>query len=103
MTSENRTVVITGGTKGVGRAAAERLAALGYNLALSYSAHDAAAEATPAAVASEGRECLIVKGRFGPIYAVIANAGVENVEAPFAEMAEAELDRVVDINFKGTF
>lgn len=120
MTSENRTVVITGGTKGVGRAVAEHLAALGYNLALSYSADDAAAEDTRAAVASKGRECLIVKGdtrrranvealfaaakeRFGSIYAVIANAGVENVEAPFAEMAEAELDRVVDINFKGTF
>jgi 3-oxoacyl-[acyl-carrier protein] reductase len=43
------------------------------------------------------------KERFGSIYAVIANAGVENVEAPFAEMAEEELDRIVDINFKGTF
>jgi 3-oxoacyl-[acyl-carrier protein] reductase len=41
---------------------AEHLAALGYNLALSYSADDAAAEATRAAVAGKGRECLIVKG-----------------------------------------
>lgn len=37
------------------------------------------------------------------IYGVLANAGVENVEAPFSEMTEDELDRVVDINFKGTF
>jgi len=120
MPGENRTVLISGGTKGVGRAVAEHLAALGYNLVLSYSSDDAAAEETRAAIATRSRECLIVKGdtrhrasvealfaaakdHFGPIYAVIANAGVENVEAPFADMAEDELDRVVDINFKGTF
>jgi 3-oxoacyl-[acyl-carrier protein] reductase len=37
MSGENKTVVITGGTKGVGRAVAEHLATLGYNLVLSYS------------------------------------------------------------------
>jgi 3-oxoacyl-[acyl-carrier protein] reductase len=43
------------------------------------------------------------KERLGSIYGVVANAGVENVEAPFTDMPEEELNRVVDINFKGTF
>ncbi len=120
MAHDTRTVVITGGTKGVGRAVAEHLATLGYDLALSYSSDEAAAEETRSAIRNRGRECLIVKGdvrrrddvealfeaaeeNFGSIYGVVANAGVENVEAPVAEMAEDELDRVVDINFKGTF
>ena len=120
MASARRTIVITGGTRGVGRAVAAHLATLGYDLALSYSSDDAAAEETRAGIRAAGGDCVIVKGdarrresveelfreatdRFGEIYAVIANAGVENVVSPFAEMAEEEMDRVVDINFKGTF
>lgn len=120
MSTDAKSIIITGGTKGVGRAVAEHLAGLGYNLALSYSSDDAAAEATRASIAVTGVQCLILKGdsrrrasveelfaaardRFGQIYGVFANAGVENVEAPFADMTEDELDRVVDINFKGTF
>jgi 3-oxoacyl-[acyl-carrier protein] reductase len=120
MADERRAVVITGGTKGVGRAAAVHLATLGYNLALSYSSDDSAAEETRAAVRAAGGDCVTVKGdgsrresveelfrqagdRFGEIYAVMANAGIENVVSPFAEMAEEDMDRVVDTNFKGTF
>jgi 3-oxoacyl-[acyl-carrier protein] reductase len=120
MATARKTVVVTGGTKGVGRAIAVHLATLGYDLALSYSSSDAAAEETRAAIRTAGADCLIVKAdgrrresveelfreattRFGEIYAVIANAGVENVVSPFADMAEEEMDRVVDTNFKGTF
>jgi 3-oxoacyl-[acyl-carrier protein] reductase len=120
MVNTRKTVVITGGTQGVGRAAATHLANLGYDLALSYSSDDAAAEETRVAIRAAGGECLVVKGdgsrresveelfreageRFGEIYAVIANAGIENVVSPIAEMVEEEMNRVVDINFKGTF
>lgn len=55
MSSDPKTVIITGGTKGVGRAVAEHLARLGYNLALSYSSDDAAAEETRAVIHGGGR------------------------------------------------
>lgn len=120
MSLQNRTIIITGGTKGVGRAIAEHLAGLGYTLALTYSSDEEAAAATQQAVAATGAACLLFRAdtrsrgstealfaevgeRFGAPYGVIANAGVENVEAPVSEMTEDELDRVVDINVKGTF
>lgn len=120
MIRARQAVVITGGTKGVGRAIAEHLARVGYDLAISYSTDDAAAQETGAAIRAAGGDCVIVKGdgrrrdsveqlftrakdRFGTIYAVVANAGVENVVSPFADMDEDEMHRVVDINVKGTF
>ncbi len=115
-----KTAIITGGTKGIGRAIARHLTTLGYKLALSYSSDEAAAEETQARIREVGGDCLVVRAdsrrrsdleslfeqaraRFGDIYAVIANAGVENTAAPFAKMSEEDLDRVVDVNVKGTF
>lgn len=120
MEGTGKTVLITGGTKGIGRATAEHLATLGYQLAVSYSGDEDATEAARARLAELGADALVVKAdsrrreeverlfaetkaRFGDLYGVVANAGIENVEAPFAEMDEAALDRVVDINIKGTF
>jgi 3-oxoacyl-[acyl-carrier protein] reductase len=115
-----KAVVITGGTKGIGAAIAEHLADLGYSVALSYGSDQEAAEALRKKLSDRGSDPLIVhadgrkreeieklfeeaKSRFGSIYGVIANAGLENVEAPFAEMSPEDLDRIVDLNVKGTF
>lgn len=120
MQAHGKTVVITGGTKGIGRAVAEKLAALGYDLIISYSGDEAAAEATRGSLDSIGARAVVVRAdsrkrsdvehlfetarsQSGELYGVIANAGIENVEAPFAEMTEEDLDRVIDINVKGTF
>ena len=120
MPDTGRTIVITGGTKGIGGAVAQHLATLGHRLALSYSSDEAAAKATEANIRAAGADGLVVradsrrraevedffgqaKARFGDIYAVVANAGLENTAAPFAEMCEEDLDRIVDINVKGTF
>ncbi|MBX4899689.1 MULTISPECIES: SDR family NAD(P)-dependent oxidoreductase [Rhizobium] len=120
MANERKPVVITGGTKGIGRAISEHLAALGYDLVISYSSDEEAANETTQAVQFAGGNALVLRAdarnkqsveelfakgieRFGAPYAVIANAGIENVEAPFAEMSSDDLDKVVDTNFKGTF
>lgn len=120
MEGTGKTILITGGTKGIGRATAEHLASLGYRLAISYSGDDDAAKATRARMDELGADALVVKAdsrkredverlffeaksRFGELYGVLANAGLENVEAPFADMSEDDLDQIIDINIKGTF
>ena len=120
MEGSGKAVVITGGTKGIGRAVARQLATLGYKLAISYSGDEEAAAETESLIRDAGAECLVVRAdsrrsaevvalfeqageRFGDPYAVIANAGVENTSSPFADMSEEDLDRIVDINVKGTF
>lgn len=120
MSNSEKTILITGGTKGIGRAAAEHLAGLGYNLVVSYSSDEDAAATLRERLEALGAQALVLKAdsrkradlealfsrsaeRFGSLYGVVANAGIENVEAPFADMPEEDLDRVIDINVKGTF
>lgn len=120
MANDRKLAVITGGTKGIGRAISEHLAAVGYDLAISYASDEVAARETEETIHRAGGDAIVVKAdvrsrqgveelfakattRFGAPYAVIANAGIENVQAPFSEMTEDDLDRVIDTNFKGTF
>lgn len=54
-------ILVTGGTKGIGRAVAERFAAPGVKVFVAYARDDAAAEATAAAIAERGGEPFRVK------------------------------------------
>ena len=115
-----QTAIVTGGTKGVGRAIAQRLAQSGMNLVIGYSSDEEAARATSAELAGSAGEVLTLKtdirkraevealfkhalDRFGRIDVVVANAGVEVIDRTFADLEEESMDRVVDINVKGTF
>ncbi|HEX2078000.1 MAG TPA: 3-oxoacyl-ACP reductase family protein [Longimicrobium sp.] len=114
----SRTAVVTGGTRGIGRAIALALHREGYSVAVSYRSDECAA----ARLAAEcgARERLLccradVADReqvqelmdrahhaFGSIDVLVNNAGL-NVDRPFLEMTEEEWDRVVDTNMKGVF
>ena len=116
MNGEARVALISGGASGIGLATAHRLAADGFRLALAdidpggldqaatglggdvalaiptdVRSFDACAEAVALAV-----------GRFGRLDALVNCAGVW-VEGPTDTMTEADWDRVVDVNLKGTF
>ena len=54
---ENKSVVITGGSRGIGRACAILFASKGYNVLFGYNKHKAAAEETLAAVSAYGVKC----------------------------------------------
>ena len=87
MNLESRSVLVTGGTRGIGKAIALRLASLGAaRVALGYLRNDSAAEQTAEEVRGAGAEAVLVRGNVssdrviaefashGPYFAVVHNA-----------------------------
>jgi NAD(P)-dependent dehydrogenase (short-subunit alcohol dehydrogenase family) len=113
---ETRTVLITGVTRGLGRALALRLAGLGH-VVLGCGRTASAIEemqrllGEPHAVSvvdvSSSSEVEIwarrLLARHPPVDLLINNAGVINANAPLWEVPEEELSRVIDVNLKGTY
>lgn len=115
-----KVALITGGTKGIGRAIAEKFAGLGIKLVLNYASDQQSANDTLAMVNLYGVDCLLVKAdlskpaeiermfnqaidKFGTLDIVVANAGFELTDRPFLDHTEADFDKVFDLNAKGTF
>ena len=94
MTVEDRAVLVTGGTRGIGKAIALRLAALGAKrIALGYLRNDTAAEAAAEELRSAGADPVLVRGNVasgrvvtelashGPFGAVVHNAATGVIRA----------------------
>jgi 3-oxoacyl-[acyl-carrier protein] reductase len=114
-----RVALVTGGTRGIGRAIALRLAEEGASLAVSYRSNDATAEETSAMVREAGVGCELFRGdvssreevealvegvseAFGRIDILVNNAGVTR-DNLMMRMKEEEFDEVLQTNLKGTY
>jgi len=105
---EGKTALVTGASRGVGRAVAQALAAAGVDLGLaSRSGDDLGLEgvvAHPCDVRDPADLERIVQqtvGRFGRLDILVANAGV-GAYGPFLELPPEHLDEMIDVNVKGT-
>ncbi|MGW6202461.1 SDR family oxidoreductase [Streptomyces sp. NPDC055089] len=111
----DRTVLITGGTSGMGLATAHRLVAEGAHVIVTGRSHarlDAAvgelgpgASGIVADAADLGAvDALMetVRSRHGRLDGLFANAGAGTF-LPFEDITETDFDRAVDVNFKGVF
>lgn len=76
---QGKVALITGGSRGIGRAIALQLASAGVDIVVNYVRHRKDAEATVAAIEEQGVRCLAVKANV---------AKEENVERMFAEIRE---------------
>jgi len=119
-TLTNKVAVITGSARGLGKAIAERYAALGANIVINYSRDKASAEEVVSNITAMGVKVIAVqadvskvadierlfaeaKKAFGKIDIVVANAGIEMVETPVVDFTEEQFDRLFSINTKGSY
>ncbi len=111
-------LLVTGGGRGIGAATCRLAGARGWSVTFSFRGEAAAAEATAAAVRAAGGQALAVRGdvaseadiaalfdageaAFGPVAAVVANAGIVGPTARLAEMEPDRIRRVVEVNLIG--
>ncbi|MFD5100774.1 SDR family oxidoreductase [Streptomyces albidochromogenes] len=114
-----RVAIVTGGSRGIGRAAAERLAADGCAVVVNYAENAAEADATAAAITAAGGQAVafradvadesavaalfdLAEKTYGGVDVVVNAAGVMRL-APLASAALDELDRMLRTNVRGTF
>lgn len=115
-----KVAVVTGGSRGIGRAIAERLAEAGARVIVNYKSDAGAAEETVRAITLQyqveaaavrcdvcdvaGAEQLVNETieKFGQLDILVCNAGIWE-GAAVEEISEELWDRVIDVNLKGTW
>ena len=119
MSIAGKCAVVTGGSRGIGRAVCLELARGGANVALCYAGSEAAALETAAACEQLGVKALAVQcdvsqaeqvsalmeealAAFGRIDILVNNAGITR-DSLLMSMKEADFDQVLAANLKGTF
>lgn len=104
------TVVITGGSRGIGRAAVELFAEKGHRVFFLYEKNDAAAAQVEQSTGARGIRCDVADGEavnrafreIGDVDILICNAGI-CYYGLMQSMEEAQWDRIFDVNVKGIF
>ena len=113
-----KVALVTGGSRGIGRAIALALGTHGAKVAVNYATNSAAADATASEIGGEGaaitlqgdvgdaaQAAALVEGTiaaFGRLDILVNNAGV-TADDLILRMSEDAWDRVIDTNLKGTF
>jgi 3-oxoacyl-[acyl-carrier protein] reductase len=116
---KGKVALVTGSSRGVGRAIALAYAKEGASVVVNYTANQAAGEEVVAAIKKMGRKAVLVKAdvskavdaealvqkgidEFGGLDILVNNAGLSR-PAMLLKMSEEQWDEVVDIHLKGAF
>jgi NAD(P)-dependent dehydrogenase (short-subunit alcohol dehydrogenase family) len=116
----SKVVLITGASRGIGRATARLLGARGWTVGVNYAHNEAAAQEVAAEVGRAGGHARLIRGdvsneadvvamfdtlekAFGRIDALVNNAGIVAPSLPLADMSAERLRRVFDVNVYGAY
>ena len=116
---EGKVAIVTGASRGIGRAVAINLAQSGADVVVNYSGSEGAAQETVEAVQALGRKAIKIKANvanadevaamveeahkeFGHIDILVNNAGITR-DGLLMRMSESDFDDVMNINLKGYF
>jgi len=119
MQLKGKTAVVTGGSRGIGRAIALKLASCGANVVVNYTRNSKAADEVVAEIKAMGSSGMAVKAdvsiasevenlvnevlkTFGSIDILVNNAGITR-DNLIIRMTEKEFDEVINTNLKGAF
>lgn len=122
MTQElaGKVVIVTGASRGIGQAIAERLGKAGASVVVNYAGSQEAASETVQAIESAGAKAIAVQAdvseaedvqrlfeetlkQFGKVDALINNAGWKSVDAPVAQTTDSDFDKTFAVNVRSTF
>jgi NAD(P)-dependent dehydrogenase (short-subunit alcohol dehydrogenase family) len=116
----SKVLLITGGSRGIGRAVAQQAGARGWSVGVNYTRDESAANATVAAVEQAGARAVALRAdvtneadviamfdtlgkTFGRLDALVNNAGIVGASMPLADMDLARLKRMFDTNVLGAY
>lgn len=119
MTDTKDTILVTGASRGIGRAIAKRLAVDGFEIVVHYGGNRKGAEETAASINEIGGACRLISfdvadtaacrdgieadiERHGAYYGAVCNAGISS-DGAFPMLSEENWKHVVDVNLNGLY
>jgi acetoacetyl-CoA reductase/3-oxoacyl-[acyl-carrier protein] reductase len=117
--ASGRVALVTGGSRGIGRAIASALADRGHAVVLTYATREHDGRAVADAICARGGSAIAVRliaedratiraaidrarQTFGPVSILVNNAAIAQ-EKPFAEITDEDWDRMFAVNLRGPF
>ena len=117
---ETKTILVTGGTRGIGKQVALKYAQNGYNVAINYVSENTDTKSLEKELKEAGaKDVLLIKAnvtnseeisklieeiitKYGAIDVLVNNAGITK-DNLLMRMSEEEFDKVIEVNLKGTY